>query len=431
MAGVEPPDADALLQEVEGFVRRFVQMDDSQATAVTLWIAHTHVTCAADVTPILGITSAEKQSGKSRLLDVLELLVCRPWRAVLPSEAVVFRKIARDQPTLLLDEVDAIFGVRAAQHEGLRALLNAGHRRGSTVPRCVGPQQELRDFATFCPKAVAGIGDLPDTVADRSIRIRLRRRAPGEFIERFREREVGEEAAGVRAGLVAWGDTATSALTEARPYLPDALSDRAQDGAEPLLAIAELAGGRWSARAVQSLVALADQVVDEPSVGTRLLGDIREIFEQQSVDRLSTAALLSQLHSIEEAPWASWQEGGLDPRGLARLLRPYEVRPRSVRLETGSIPRGFMRRDFEDAWRRWLVQPATVATSPTSRATAGDVRSGADHVVAEVAVVVDNVGADSTLGSRSPIGFHQWEVPAWAHDLLHAPSDDHDRSESN
>ena len=170
------------IEDARAFILRYVVLSDEQATACALWVLHTYALDAADITPYLAITSAEKQCGKTVLLDVLDAVVHKPWRAVRPSEAVLFRKIERDRPTLLLDEVDAIWGPKArSEDEGLRALLNAGFRRhGSTVPRCVGPSLKLRDFSTYCPKALAAIGDLPDTVADRSIPIRMERKRRGD-----------------------------------------------------------------------------------------------------------------------------------------------------------------------------------------------------------------------------------------------------------
>ena len=133
------------------------------------------------------MTSPERQCGKTRLLEVIELLVPEPWRVELPSEAVAYRHIHAKMPTLLLDEVDTTFNVRTRdRYEGLRALLNAGNRRGSHVPRCIGSSGKLVNFNVFCPKVLAGIGMLPDTVADRSVPIRLeRRRQATDRIERL------------------------------------------------------------------------------------------------------------------------------------------------------------------------------------------------------------------------------------------------------
>jgi hypothetical protein len=180
-----------LLQQTAALLRSYVVFaTEHQVVTVVLFVAHTHAIGAAEASPYLAVTSPEKRSGKTRLFDVLELLVAKPWRAVLPSEAVVYRKVHKDCPTLLLDEADAIWG-KDAQHEGLRALLNAGNRRGVKVPRMTGASADMKivEFNIFSPKAIAGIGALPDTVADRSIPIRLKRRKSSEHVERFRHRE--------------------------------------------------------------------------------------------------------------------------------------------------------------------------------------------------------------------------------------------------
>ncbi|MEZ5077146.1 MAG: hypothetical protein R2725_06875 [Solirubrobacterales bacterium] len=156
-----------IVEELDEFIGRFVVMDDDQRLVVALWIIHTYCLDAFEQTPYLLITSPEKQCGKSRLLEVLELFVAKPWMAVLPSEAVAYRKIDLDQPTLLLDEIDTIFNSKSAdRYESLRAILNSGHRRGITVPRCLGTGTEFQEFSVFCPKVIAGIGSIPETVAE-------------------------------------------------------------------------------------------------------------------------------------------------------------------------------------------------------------------------------------------------------------------------
>ena len=360
-----------------GFVGRFVVMTDPQAVAVALWIFHTHTLDAFEQTPYLAVTSAEKRSGKTRLLDLLDLLDARPWRTLFPTEAVVFRKIEADRPTLLLDEVDAIFGPKAREHEGLRALLNAGNRKGTKVPRCVGPTQELRSFAVFCAKALAAIGDLPDTVADRSIQIRLKRRAPGERVERFFPREADEEALPLNEWARSCGEQAVEALAVARPSLPAELNDRAADSWEPLLAIADLAGGEWVKRARAAALELSAGEEDErESLGIRRLADLRTVFGTV-MDKLSSTALCERLAALEESPLGRLAGKPLEPRGLGRLLRPYGIKSVQLWIE-GKNVHGYARARFEDAWNRYLapetpsrtlepLEPASVGgSSPVS-----------------------------------------------------------------
>src|SRR5947207_1738030 len=173
-----------LIYDLMRFVRRYVVMTADQLLVVALWIVHAHCIEAVEQTPYLAVTSPEKQCGKTRFLETLEVVVPRPWKAVIPSEAVLYRRIDQHTPTLLLDEVDTIFNPRTAdRYEAHRAILNAGHRRGDRVPRCVGASMKVVEFEAFCAKVLAGIGTLPDTVADRSIPIRLERRKRDEPVE--------------------------------------------------------------------------------------------------------------------------------------------------------------------------------------------------------------------------------------------------------
>jgi hypothetical protein len=348
------------LDDVSAWVRGFVVLSDDQLTAVALWVLHTYAIEAAEITPYLAITSAEKQSGKTVLLDVLDAIVLDPWRAVRPSEAVLFRKIEAQQPTLLLDEADTIWGPKAkSEDEGLRALLNAGYRKaGSTVPRCVGKSMELRDFSTYCAKALAGIGDLPDTVADRSIPIRMARKRRSDRVERFRWRTVKDDAEAMRAAVSDAIVPVICDLVDATPTLPDELSDRAQDGWECLLAIADLAGGDWPDRARGAAVALHADRIEEVPIGVRLLADVRHVM-QEDEKRIPTTELLERLHGIDDAPWGEWRGKGLSARGLASLLRPYGIEP-----DRESSVRGYYRAQFADTWERYLV-PCQAVTSVT------------------------------------------------------------------
>ncbi len=358
-----PPDLAQLLDALVVFLERYIVFSHkAQVPAVALWTAHTWVFDHFEVTPYLSVTSPEKRCGKTRVFDVLEHLVRRPWRQVTPSEAVLYRKIASDKPTLMLDETDAIFGPHSAkQYEGVRALLNAGYRRGQTVPRCVGDGSKMQvvDFPVFSPKAFAGIGKHPDTVADRSIPVRLRRKARHEHVERLRYREIAAEAEAVRAELSLWAHGVD--LRGTRPELPDELDDRAQDSWEPLLAIAEAAGEEWANRARQvAVVLMAGRVEDDASIGVKLLADAKVVFDGD--DRLTTHDLLGRLKAIEESPWSDWRGGkGLNPKGLAGMLKPYGIEPKDHRFPVG-IRKGYLKDDFKDAWKRYLDSAPTSET---------------------------------------------------------------------
>jgi hypothetical protein len=345
-----------LLDSVAVFLRRYVVLTDEQADAVALFVAHTHTFDAAEATGYLAITSAEKRSGKTRLLEVLEMLFCRPWLTGRVTAAVLVRKIDKLCPTLLLDETDAAFKGPEESREALRGTLNSGYRRGGRTSLCVGTGASItfRDFQTFCPKAIAGIGQLPDTGADRSIPIRLKRRASHERVERFRRRDVDAEARPIRENLVQVGVDAIETLRDARPELPGELDDRAADCWEPLFAIADLAGGDWPARARRAARTLSSHGREDDSLGVKLLGDIYDVFERLAQTRISKRQIVAELLALDEAPWGDLRGRPLDGRQLGRLLRPFRISSRTVRIPGADTVNGFQREQFEDAWRRYL-----------------------------------------------------------------------------
>ena len=244
-----------LLDQIVAVLRRFIVFSCSEhSDFIALWVLHTYVFDLFDTTPYLNVTSAAKQSGKSRLLcELLPLLVARAWTIFDASEAVLFRKVDKDHPTLLVDEVDATFGKDSKVTEGLRAIYNVGYRRGAKVARCVGNSFAPTDFDVYGPKAFAGLEGLPDTVRDRSGLVELRRRSRNEpKPERLRAKTLRLELEPLAARLAEWANDAWGQLEGAEPVLPDSLSDRAQDGYESLAAIADLAGGEWRVRSRSS-----------------------------------------------------------------------------------------------------------------------------------------------------------------------------------
>lgn len=392
-------DGAALLDDVAAFVRRYVVLTAEQADALALWTGHTYAFEAADCTPYAHVSSAEKRSGKTKTLEVEDLLVARPWLTGRVTAAILVRKIDRDRPTLLLDESDAAFKGAQEYAEALRAVLNSGHRRGGVASLCVkaGADFDLRDFGTYCPKAIAGIGRLPDTVADRAIPIVLKRRQPTEAIERFRRSQADADALPIRKRLAAWAAAHLDELREARPEVPAGLDDRAADGWEPLFAIADLAGGDWPRRArVAALVLSAGGGREDESLGVRLLGDIRTVFEERNIDRLPSTELCRALNGLEESPWGDLRGKPLDPRGLARLLRPFGVRPQghaaghqgTIRLDEGQTVKGYLAEWFADAWGRYLPYPQ--GPSQASQASHGPDSDSGD--VTAVTDVTANTG---------------------------------------
>lgn len=388
------------LDDVHAFFGRFVAFPSPHAAvACTLWTAHAHAMEAWDSTPRLAFLSPEPGSGKSRALEIAELLVPRPAMAVNMSPAALFRLIGAEAglPTILFDEIDTVFGPKAKDNEDLRGLLNAGWRRGAKTYRCAmqGRKVELESYEAFSAVALAGLGNLPDTILTRSIIVRMRRRAPGERVEPYRRREHALAGAQLCERMEQWAAAHIGSLADARPAMPHGIEDRPADVWEPLLAIADAVGGDWPRLARQAAVALVAEAQDTPaSLGTRLLADIRFVLKDR--DQISTAGLLELLNGLEEAPWGDMRGKSLDSRQLAQMLKPYGVKPETIRTAMGT-PKGYRRATLWDAWQRYLpsisseaATTATTATEPTQDWPAPAAKAHFD--VSHVAVVADLTG---------------------------------------
>ena len=359
-------DLAALLCDIAAFLRRYVVLTEHQQRALALWIAHTYAIDSADCTPYILIQSAEKRSGKTLLLEVLLLLVLRAWFTGRVSSAVLVRKISRVRPTLLLDETDAAFNGNKEFSETLRGVLNSGYRRGGVYSICVseGGDWVDRDFPVFCAKALSGIGALPDTVQDRGIPIEMRRKAKREKSEKFRRRDVVLDAKPLVDALNTWSAEAVPVLEQARPDIPEELGDRAADVWEPLLAIADMAGGKWPAWARQSAIALSGgSVQEDDSLGVTLLKDIQRVFTDKKVDRLFSVDLVSTLVEFEESPWLDIRGKPLNAGKLAKMLKPFNIKPRQIRIAASNL-KGYLKEDFIDAWERYTPYTGETGETP-------------------------------------------------------------------
>lgn len=345
-----------LLDGAVEFTARYVHLPgEAEQVTLALFTAHTYAMAGSHATPYLLVTSPERQSGKTRLLEIIDHLVRQPWRTAGCTEAAMFRKIEQQQPTLMLDEIDAIFGSYTERTEPLRGVLNAGNRPGAYVSRCAGDKHEVTDYRVYCAKVLAGIdtGRIPDTIRDRSIPIRMQRKTGAEPVARHRHRFARNEAQGLREGFEEWAATACEALLQADPAIPDELSDRAAEGWEALFAIADEAGPEWAERARRAAVALsAPQESDEQTYGSQLLGAIREAMGNS--DRITTEDLLTFVNESDELPFGGWRDGkGLDARNLAKILKRYEVHPKTHDFD-GRKAKGYLREQLQEPWDRWL-----------------------------------------------------------------------------
>lgn len=365
----EPVRTAELLDLLAETVRRHVVLSGAAADAVALWIAHTWVFPRFQHTPRLAVTSPAKRCGKSALLNLLSVLTCRALKVDNVSAAAMFRVIEAHQPTLAIDEADSFLGDR----EELRGILNSGFEERGRVIRV-----EERDgehvpctFSTFAPVAIAAIGRLPGTLADRSVPVALKRKLPHEIVVKMRHSRLALAEAARR--LARWATDAAADLSP-DPDVPEALNDRQGDISVPLLSIADHAGEGWGRRARVSLLTVFEAGAEAEEAGAEastqmLLTDIRTAFEVEGEGgRISSDGLVTFLWRLDDRPWGEMDRGKpITARQLARRLAPFGIKPKPQRVG-GDLSRGYDLADFADALARYL--PVRAASSPQEGAAA-------------------------------------------------------------
>jgi len=352
----ESVDGIKLLDSLVQTLNRFAVFAPHAAAALALVVLETYAAEHFDAAPYVHLSSPEKRCGKSLVMRLLAKLCARALPAGPCSESAIFRAIAATTPTLLIDEVDSFF----AERDELRGILNVGNvrddasvMRSEEVTRDGKRTFEPRRYSVFCPKVFAGIGKLADTLADRCIPIPMHRKRADEKRERFRRRDF--DAGPLRQQCRRWAEDHAEALAASRPTLPEQLNDRAADLWEPLLAVADAAGGHWPERARAAAVGLSGETENctTGSLGALLLADIQTLFSANGVDRFSSVELCEKLKETEERPWGEIHHGKpITPNRLSRLLAPYRVSSRKVRLPSGT-KQGYTAADFADAWDRY------------------------------------------------------------------------------
>lgn len=353
----ESVTAKEILQEISMTFKRFAILPDHADTALPLWVMFTWCVDYVGISPILAISSPEKQCGKTTVLSVLNNLVRKPIAASNVSPAALFRTIELWSPTLLIDEADTFI----RESEEMRGIINSGHTRPTAyVLRTVGDDHTPKTFSTWGAKAIALIGNLPDTLHDRSIVIPLRRKLAHERIERLRHLEDHSIFNNLRCKLLRFSNDHAETIKNSRPCFPKSISisDRALDNWEPLLTIAELAGDSWIQKVHQAAQSLSTRNDEVSPIGTELLKDIQGIFEEKYLMKIHTVDLINYLCEDEESPWSTYnfrsQDKKITPRQLGKLLAAYQIRSKNIEIG-GTQRKGFEESCFEESWSRYNV----------------------------------------------------------------------------
>ena len=363
-----------LLNEIVTILEKYVSFNSKhEPKTIALWVIHTYCIDAAYITAVLFITSPEMRSGKSTLLAILQKIVSKCVAASSISPSVIYRIIPKHHPTIICDEADTYM---TEKNEDLRGILNAGHSRDTSGVLRTNPDTlEVERFDAFGAKCLAAIKDLPGTVEDRSIIIKMRRKSKEQKTEklRFINDQLRKEFHDIQRKCVRFKNDKLEDIKKIEPKIPGELNDRATDNWHSLLQIAELAGKEWSEYANDAALSLSGVEQENKSLGIELLEDIQNIFDgkHKDSDDIKTADLIEALCQDDESPWATYnknrKEPRIDPRQLRKLLKPYDINPKNI-IRDRERPKGYCKSDFQDAFSRYISkgEPDFAATSATS-----------------------------------------------------------------
>lgn len=343
----QPVHGEQLISELQGIYKQYAILPDGAEIALALWTLGTYCFNAFRIYPMIGLSSPEKRCGKSTVLSLLYRLTNKPLLSSNISPAAIYRVTELCQPTLLIDEADT----HLKDNDELRGIINSGHTQDTAfVIRCEGEQNEPKKFSTWAPKAIAMIGDLPDTNKDRSIVIIMRRKLSDETVLKM-PLNGSEQFNDVRQKCKRWATDNFELLTKHAPTLPRHNNDREVDNWTPLFSIADACNQSKGVLTAMMHISPKDE---DDGIGPMILGDIRKIFEEQGMDRISSSDLVGYLIEYKDRPWAEWRRGNpITQNSLARLLRPYKIKPKAIRFAIG-LSKGYMLEAFEDDFNRYL-----------------------------------------------------------------------------
>lgn len=331
-------------------IKRHCVITDLEIDAMVLWILASYAMNDFRVFPKLALISPEKRCGKTTTMEVVGSMAKDGLIVSNMSAATIYRLAEQVQYTLLIDETDTFLKNGDAEING---LINSSHTKSAAkVTRCVGDSHEPRVFSTWMPMVLASIGVLADTLMDRSITINLRRKKSHEHTTRL-PADLHELNEPLRQSISAWVEGNRASIRSQCVEVPDVGNDRAGDNWEPLFVVAALLGEDWPSRCERAFRELT--VVEEPELQTMLLRDIRQYFATSGSSRVTSKELCEALNSDEEGPWRTCSNNGkpITPNLVGKLLRPYGVKPKTMRVGNSTL-RGYEKAQLEDAFERYL-----------------------------------------------------------------------------
>jgi hypothetical protein len=381
-----------LLTDIEATIKKHVILSDHAAVALAVWVLHTYTFEMRDTVAYVAIESPEKRCGKTTLLSVLAAMACKPLIASNITVGALFRSVHTCMPTLFIDEADTFM----AGNSTMRGIINSGNTRRTayvlrlsssrnskldiqnsslplpSVPELdeVGrrspsapsepsllqpstiinqPDSGLKKYSCWCPKVIAMIGKVPDTIADRSIVVKMARKLTTETCAPLSELD----ATDIKSKCARFALDTAPKIGQSPKFRLDGLNDRAADTFDPLFVIARLAGPDWETKLRAAALALSS-TADSDHSGTGLILDIIDLFTDTCRDKLFTRDIVNLLR---EGGWESavLKYPTITEYDISKTLRPYGIKPASVRVGK-EVKQGYHASDFHDAIKRYVSQ---------------------------------------------------------------------------
>jgi hypothetical protein len=360
-----PVQVAELLNDIEAVIKRHVILNEHAAAALAVWVLHTYVFEMRDTVAYVAIESPEKRCGKTTLLSVMASMACKPLIASNITVGALFRSVHTCSPTLFIDEADTFM----AGNSTMRGIINSGNtRRTAYVLRLSGSRQSyrqitlpdsppavpnndtgLKKYSCWCPKVIAMIGQVPDTIADRSIVVKMARKLTTETCAPLSELDTAD----IKARCVRFASDMAQSIAQAPKIRGEGLNDRAADTFDPLFVITRLAGDGWEQKLHEAALALSS-TVDIENSGATLIMDVLSLFGETGSEKMFSRDIVTLLRN-SGLKSETLKYSSINEYHISKTLRQYGIRPVNIRIGS-QVHRGYLAADFTAAVIRYVSE---------------------------------------------------------------------------
>lgn len=345
-------NGEELANHIRTCINRYCVLPDHCDVALTLWILSSYSMNNFRIYPKLTIYSPQMRCGKTTTLEVLQSLSYRALAASNLTSAVIYRVIQKHQPTLLIDEADTFL---EGNHE-MRGIINSGHNKsGAAVLRCHGDTNDPVKYSTWTPTVIAKIGEIPSTIADRSILVPLQRKPADISVDKL-PIDLVELNLDIRRKILKWTIDNADHIARQESEIPDVNNNRASDNWLPLITIADLISSEWKALARDAMLNIERMKSVEDDT-TLLLRDIRELCEKEKdwIKAIPSRDLAEQLNKLHDSPWPSMRrDQGISGTVLSKMLRPFGLIASTKRVSLYKTVRAYDRERFDAVCEQYI-----------------------------------------------------------------------------